>query len=321
MLYFDHSTSASDDDKIVALRIGHGGAAVDAYWAVIELMHRDEADFTCPAGLIKTDSVPSGYPVGTQSVPTRYRVAFASLAHRLLIDEKTLAEYVSAMLDVGLLHDATSDSELEIGLMTLRSERASENIADYQKRAETARKNGRRNSRKTQSVPSGYPAGTQSVPSGYPAGTVSKSKSKSKRSVEGDSTHRAQPSALTDTDHDSQIDPPTLEEVRSYFGANSLRGDPDAFFDFYESQGWRKSNGLPIASWTAQAKQWHRGQVERDSERAARGEPTPDEARWRPTVNADPDYDPRAEAERAQEEYERAKARLTPEERRQIQLE
>ena len=307
MLYFDHSTSASDDDKIVALRIEHGGAAVDAYWAVIELMHRDETDFTCPAGLIRCDSVPSGYPAGTQSVPTRYRVAFASLAHRLLIDEKTFAEYVSAMLDVGLLSDATSDSELEIGLMTLRSERASENIADYQKRAETARKNGRRNSRnsrKTQSVPSGYPAGPQSVPSGYPAGTVSKSKSKStsKRRVE-------------------QIDPPTLEEVRSYFGANALRGDPEAFFDFYESQGWRKSNGLPIVSWTAQAKQWHRGQVERDAERAAKGEPTPDEARWRWTANADPEADPRADAERAQEEYERAKARLTPEERRQLQLE
>ena len=115
--------------------------------------------------------------------------------------------------------------------------------------------------------------------------------------------------------------PPTEDECRDYFGANFLRGDPDTFHAYYAAQGWRRSNGMPVEDWHALAKLWNNRQASIDAERAARGEPTPDEARWRPTVNADPDADPRADAERAQEEYERAKARLTPEERRQLLLE
>ena len=111
-------------------------------------------------------------------------------------------------------------------------------------------------------------------------------------------------------------EPPTREEVRDYFGANCLKGDPDAFFDFYESQGWLKSNGLPISSWTSQANQWHRRQAQIDSERAARGEPTEAEAKWRPAA----DEDPQAAYERAQAEYEEALAKLTPEERRRFNL-
>ena len=40
---FDHNTHAADDDAIMALRLEHGGAAVDAYWTLLELMSRDEA--------------------------------------------------------------------------------------------------------------------------------------------------------------------------------------------------------------------------------------------------------------------------------------
>lgn len=42
MLYFDHSTGASTDPKIMQLRLECGGAAVDAYWYLVEQMHRDE---------------------------------------------------------------------------------------------------------------------------------------------------------------------------------------------------------------------------------------------------------------------------------------
>ena len=102
-------------------------------------------------------------------------------------------------------------------------------------------------------------------------------------------------SALSDTG----FQPPTREEVRAYFGANCLRGDPDRFFDTYESQGWVKGNGLPIASWQSQAKLWHAGQVERDAERHAKGEPTEAEAKWEPAKG----YDPDAEYERLRAEY------------------
>ncbi len=50
--------------------------------------------------------------------------------------------------------------------------------------------------------------------------------------------------------------PPTLDEVRGYFAANCLMGDPDAFFATYDSQGWVKGNGMPVRSWTSLALKW-----------------------------------------------------------------
>ena len=319
MLYFDHSTSASDDDKIVALRIEHGGAAVDAYWAVIELMHRDESDFTCPASMLETDSVPTGYPAGTERVPTRYRVAFASLAHRLLVDETTLARYIATMIDVGLLQVMECADGLPDGIVSLRSSRAHDNIADYQKRAETARRNGRRNSRKTKSIPTGNRLGTDSVPTGYPAGTVSKSKSKSKikeRDKRESAPEPPESSLKSVTEQPNDYATPTLDEVRAYFGANCLRGDPDLFWATYDAKGWVDGNGIPIVRWESQALRWSKRQVSMDSERAARGEPTEAEAKWRPAA----EEDPQAAYERAQAEYEEALAKLTPEERRRFNL-
>lgn len=67
---------------------------------------------------------------------------------------------------------------------------------------------------------------------------------------------------------------PTLDEAVAYFETNCLGGDPKAFFDFYASQGWMKSNGMPIADWRAQARQWHRMQRERDADARSRGKPT-----------------------------------------------
>ena len=102
------------------------------------------------------------------------------------------------------------------------------------------------------------------------------------------------------------LDAPTEEECVAEFQANCLRGDPRAFFDFYASQGWRKSNGLPITDWRKQARQWHRRQVERDAEDRARGKPTQGEvaeAAWKPVE--DPVAKARADVAKAEAEYER----------------
>lgn len=64
-------------------------------------------------------------------------------------------------------------------------------------------------------------------------------------------------------------EPPAPEEVRGYFAANCLRGDPSEFFDHFEAQGWVRSNGQPIADWRAQARQWSRKQVEFDQSKPA----------------------------------------------------
>lgn len=59
-------------------------------------------------------------------------------------------------------------------------------------------------------------------------------------------------------------EPPSLEEVRSYFGANCLKGDPAEFFDHFSAQGWVRSNGQDVSDWMAQARLWARRQVEFD---------------------------------------------------------
>ena len=83
-----------------------------------------------------------------------------------------------------------------------------------------------------------------------------------------------------------EFEPPSLEEARGYFGANCLSGDPDAFWAFFESQGWVKSNGQPVSNWGALALDWSRRQKRIDADDRARGKPTASEveaATFRPT--------------------------------------
>lgn len=74
-----------------------------------------------------------------------------------------------------------------------------------------------------------------------------------------------------------EFEPPSLEEARGYFGANCLNGDPDAFWAFFESQGWVKSNGQPVSNWCALALDWSRRQKRIDADDRARGKPTASE--------------------------------------------
>ena len=83
-----------------------------------------------------------------------------------------------------------------------------------------------------------------------------------------------------------EFEPPTLDEARGYFGANCLSGDPDAFWAYFESQGWVKGNGQPVSNWGALALDWSRRQKRLDAEAHARGKPTDAEiqaATFKPT--------------------------------------
>ncbi len=80
--------------------------------------------------------------------------------------------------------------------------------------------------------------------------------------------------------------PPTLDECRAYFAANCISGDPDKFWAHYESQGWIRSNGIPVASLKAAAMLWNGNQKRLDAEAHARGKPTDAEiqaATFKPT--------------------------------------
>jgi hypothetical protein len=51
---------------------------------------------------------------------------------------------------------------------------------------------------------------------------------------------------------------PTLDEIKAYVTEKGLRMDAEAFFDHYEANGWKQSNGNKIKSWQAAARQWER---------------------------------------------------------------
>ena len=180
-------------------------------------------------------------------------------------------------------------------------------LVNSRQKAENGRRGGRPRSSSPKSKPeskrkSNQQSKPESCEGGFASLSSSSSYSLSKEGVQGEETEA--------------FEPPTEEACREYFETNFLKGDPSAFHDFYASQGWVKGNGRPVEDWRALARMWHRKQAAIDAERSAKGEPTAEEARWKPAASADP----KAEADRAQAEYERAVAKLTPEERRRFNL-
>jgi hypothetical protein len=109
MQYFDHSTDASTDPKVMQLRLEHDGAAVDAYWYLVEQMHRDERPLC----------------VGNANVMRVH-------CHTLCTDVSTLESWINSMVEIGLFHrDVDSDF--------IVSERVMGNVEKYQTRQEKAR--------------------------------------------------------------------------------------------------------------------------------------------------------------------------------------
>lgn len=147
MRYFSHDTDASNDEKVQALRLEHGGAAVDAYWTIVEQIYREE-----------TPLVFFGNRLGSNS-----------LSHRLCTDVETLEKWVLTMVELGLLE------RFGEGGNALFSERMEQGIADYRKKAETARENGKKGGRKPKAKTNRKP---KSKPSGNPVGTDVASESK-----------------------------------------------------------------------------------------------------------------------------------------------
>lgn len=183
MKYFDHDTDACKDELIQALRIECGGAAVDAYWCILELMYKEETD------LVFFENQPL-----TKSV-----------THWLCIDWKTFETYFSAMRDIGLI-DVSKDDD---GAYTLHSERAAKNIGEYRKRIETARQNGAKGGRKprpNQRLTKGKPKPNRSL-------TQPKAKEKEKEKVLD--THKGYPNTYAEGAADAvETAPPSCPQCR-----------------------------------------------------------------------------------------------------------
>lgn len=150
MKYFDHDTTAGGDDKIISLRLECGGAAVDAYWVILEQLYRDET----PLDIL-----------GNQHVNR-------SVCHRLATDSETLKTWIFAMLEIGLLEKAVENDT------SIHSPRATENIKAYRDKCETARQNGKKGGRKPTKKPKANQDGNQTLTDAETKGQANKRKEK-----------------------------------------------------------------------------------------------------------------------------------------------
>ena len=52
---------------------------------------------------------------------------------------------------------------------------------------------------------------------------------------------------------------PTIEEVKAYFVEKGFKADPEHYYDYFESNGWRTSGGRgAMKDWKAAARNWER---------------------------------------------------------------
>lgn len=108
MRYFDHDTRASQDDKIVALRLACGGAAIDAYWCIIEKIYAEEKGLCVEQpGVVR------------------------ALAHNLCVSDEQLKTYINVMVEVGLLCWSADEG----GRACVISARSASTIENYHERA------------------------------------------------------------------------------------------------------------------------------------------------------------------------------------------
>lgn len=164
MKYFDHDVDAHKDDKIILLRKIHGGAAVDAYWTILEIIYRDETN-------LKTDIKPNDNQAETKLKPN----GLTAISFFLQVDENTLKTWIETMCELGLF----SKKEGSNGHITIASSRATANINTYKARCETNRENGSKGGRpkktagqsvgKTKSKPNGKRTESELKPTENPA--------------------------------------------------------------------------------------------------------------------------------------------------------
>ena len=55
---------------------------------------------------------------------------------------------------------------------------------------------------------------------------------------------------------------PSLDEIKAYCHEKSINIDAEAFFDHYQANGWRQSNGNKIKDWKAAVRNWSRREGE-----------------------------------------------------------
>lgn len=222
MKYFDHDVEAYKDDKISLLRRACTGAAVDAYYAILEGIYRNECAFQT-----------TGDPIG-----------FESLAMFLQTTTEQLQEWIDGMLKYGLLEQAEDGS--------LMSVRAADNIQRYQERCEANRENAAKRGRGSK-VPDSANVSNQTNRSGsdsQPNQTEAEA-NRPKKEKEKEKEKRKERGGT------KQIVHPTRDQALAYKEEAGLDlVDVDLFMNHYESVGWKQKQGQPIKDWRAAMRNW-----------------------------------------------------------------
>ena len=168
MLYFDHDTAAMGDPKLSELCIECGPGAVAAYWVALEQIYREE-----------TPLVVFGNRDGNRTLTK-------VVGHWLCTDPETLEGWFSTMVEIGLFELDAENPD------AVTSKRATENIAAYREKRETARQNGKKGGRKPARKPSRNQRETESVTEKKPNPKLIKGKGKEKVLV----THKGLPNTV-----------------------------------------------------------------------------------------------------------------------------
>ena len=54
---------------------------------------------------------------------------------------------------------------------------------------------------------------------------------------------------------------PSMNDVRAYWAAARLAGDPEQFFDHFQANGWKVGGKTPMKDWQAAARNWSRREL------------------------------------------------------------
>lgn len=224
MYYFDHDTRASRDMKIMQLRCKCGGAAVDAYWYLLEVMYEDEQMLCkCNASALQVH------------------------CNMLCIGQlEVLQGWIEAMVEVGLF-ETTDDGKIY-------SKRAMDTIENYKE--QTSKRRSAAQKRWEMQTQSKCNASAMQVHSKCNA-NKNKNKNKNiKETLSNDNVKKSSRFSPPTTDE--------VQAYGDEWAANRglrVSFDAERFCDFYASKGWKVGKDT-MKDWKAAARGWIKRHLE-----------------------------------------------------------
>ena len=82
-----------------------------------------------------------------------------------------------------------------------------------------------------------------------------KDKEKDKRGIVKGEAHSA---SMRELKHNKAFNPPTLDEVRRYCSERGSNVDPDKFFEYFDTGGWKDARGQPVRNWKQKLLTWEK---------------------------------------------------------------